>query len=119
MGGGIKKRGRGRKGKRGEALTPIPTSTLTLTFTLLTHICYPTLCPPQVFIFIGFQMLLCNCAVALSNMCSCLCVSIEMSVVVLSCAMEISRQYGAFFVSPVLMDDYSRWKFFDQIRCVV
>ena len=42
-----------------------------------------------------------------------------MSVVVLSCAMEISRQYGAFFESPVLMDDYYQWKFFDQIRCVV
>lgn len=72
----------------------------------------------KVFIFMGFQMLLCNCAVALSNMCSCLCVSIEMSVVVLSCAMEISRQYGAFFVSPVLLDDYYQWKFFDQISYI-
>jgi ATP-binding cassette, subfamily G (WHITE), member 2 len=62
------------------------------------------------FIFLGFQMLLCNCAVALSNMCSCLFVSIEMSTVILACAMEITRLYSAFFVSPVLLDSYPKWK---------
>ena len=55
-------------------------------------------------------MLLCNCAVALSNMCSCIFVSIEMSTVVLACAMEISRLYSAFFVSPLLLDTYPLWK---------
>ena len=64
----------------------------------------------KVFIFLGFQMLLCNSAVALSNMCSCLFVSIEMSTVVLACAMEITRLYSAFFVSPVLLDSYPKWK---------
>ena len=63
----------------------------------------------KVFIFLGFQMLLCNCAVALSNMCSCLFVSIEMSTVVLACAMEITRLYSAFFVSPKQLDDYKNW----------
>ena len=62
------------------------------------------------FIFLGLQMLLCNCAVSLSNMCSCLFVSIEMSTVILACAMEITRLYSAFFVSPVLLDSYPRWK---------
>jgi ATP-binding cassette, subfamily G (WHITE), member 2 len=62
------------------------------------------------FIFLGFQMLLCNCAVALSNMCSCLFVSIEMSTVILACCMEITRLYSAFFVSPVLLDNYPKWK---------
>ena len=62
------------------------------------------------FIFLVFQMLLCNCAVALSNMCSCIFVSIEMSTVVLACAMEITRLYSAFFVSPMLLDTYPLWK---------
>ena len=62
------------------------------------------------FIFLGLQMLLCNCAVSLSNMCSCLFVSIEMSTVILACAMEITRLYSAFFVSPVLLDSYPLWK---------
>jgi ATP-binding cassette, subfamily G (WHITE), member 2 len=62
------------------------------------------------FVFLGFQMLLCNCAVALSNMCSCLFVSIEMSTVILACCMEITRLYSAFFVSPVLLDSYPKWK---------
>ena len=62
------------------------------------------------FIFLGFQLLLCNSAVALSNMCSCIFVSIEMSTVVLACAMEITRLYSAFFVSPLLLDSYPKWK---------
>jgi ATP-binding cassette, subfamily G (WHITE), member 2 len=62
------------------------------------------------FIFLVFQMLLCNCAVALSNMCSCIFVSIEMSTVILACAMEITRLYSAFFVSPLLLDTYPLWK---------
>ena len=66
------------------------------------------------FVFLAFQMLLCNCAVALSNMCSCIFVSIEMSTVVLACAMEITRLYSAFFVSPVLLDSYSKWKVSDS-----
>lgn len=64
----------------------------------------------KVFIFLGFQMLLCNSAVALSNMSSCLFVSIEMSTVVLACAMEITRLYSAFFVSPKLLDNYPKWQ---------
>ena len=69
----------------------------------------------KVGIFLGFQMLLCNCAVALSNMCSCICVSIEMSTVVLACCMEITRLYSAFFVSPLQLDAAPMWKFFDQV----
>jgi hypothetical protein len=42
-------------------------------------------------------------------------VSIELSCVVLACCMEVNRQYSAFFVSPVALDSYPRWKFFDSI----
>lgn len=79
-----------------------------------TAIVYPLIglnqtAPNKALIFLGFQLLICNCAVALSNMCSCVFVSIEMSTVILAMAMEITRLFSAFFVSPVLLDDYKRW----------
>jgi hypothetical protein len=73
--------------------------------------------PSKFFIFMAFNMLLSLCATSLSNMMSCICVSIEMSTVVLACAMEITRLYSAFFVSPLQLDAYpaNKWKFFDRI----
>ena len=65
-------------------------------------------------IYLGFQMLLSNSAVALSNMCSCWAVSIEMSTVVLAMFMEITRLYSAFFISPLALDAYPIWSFWDQ-----
>jgi len=66
--------------------------------------------------FMAFNMLLAVCATSLSNMCSCLCVSIEMSTVVLACAMEITRLYSAFFVSPnLLLQSNDRWQFADAL----
>ena len=41
--------------------------------------------------------------------------SIELSCVVLACAMEITRLYSAFFVSPLALDNYPKWQFFDSI----
>lgn len=34
---------------------------------------------------------------------------------VLACAMEITRLYSAFFVSPLALDNYPKWEFFDSI----
>jgi hypothetical protein len=65
-------------------------------------------------IYMGLQMLLSNSAVALSNMCSCWAVSIEMSTVVLAMFMEIARLYSAFFISPLALDSYPIWAFWDQ-----
>ena len=62
------------------------------------------------FIFLGFLLLICNSAVALSNMCSCVFVSMEMSTVILAASMEITRLFSGFYVSPVLLDSYSKWK---------
>eukprot|EP01036_Dinobryon_divergens_P027780 gene27780-36607_t len=67
------------------------------------------------FRFMAFNMLLSLCATALANMICCLFVSIELSCVVLACAMEINRLYSAFFVSPLALDNYPKWKFFDSI----
>lgn len=63
----------------------------------------------------GFNMLIALCATSLSNMCSCICVSIELSTVVLACCMEITRLYGAFFMSPVMLDQSPQWKLFDDL----
>ena len=41
--------------------------------------------------------------------------SIELSCVVLAAAMEITRLYSAFFVSPLALDNYPKWQFFDSI----
>jgi len=70
------------------------------------------------FSFMGFNILLSFCATSLSNLASCICVSIEMSTVVLACCMEITRLYSAFFVSPVLLNStpaFRRWLFADAI----
>ena len=64
----------------------------------------------KAFVFLGFQLLICNAAVALSNMCSCVFVSIDLATLVLACAMEITRLYSAFYVSPRLLDSHPNWK---------
>jgi len=87
-----------------------------ITFTAVTYpvINLSTVTYDKAGIYLGFQMLLNNAAVALSNMCSCLCVSIELSTVVLSMFMEFARLYSAFFVSPLALDGFPIWSFWDQ-----
>lgn len=67
------------------------------------------------FTFMAFNMLLSVCATSLANMMCCLFVSVEMSTVTLVCAMEITRLYSAFFVSPRALENYPDWKLFDAI----
>ena len=64
----------------------------------------------KVFVFLGLQLLICNAAVSLSNMCSCVFVSIDLATLVLACAMEITRLYSAFYISPKLLDSHQNWK---------
>lgn len=62
------------------------------------------------FVFLGIQLLLCNAAVSLSNMCSCVFVSIDLATLVLACSMEITRLYSSFYISPKLLDTHAKWK---------
>eukprot|EP01038_Epipyxis_sp_PR26KG_P005179 gene5179-7206_t len=71
--------------------------------------------PIKFFRFMALNMLLSVSATSLSNMCSCIFVSIEMSTVVLACCMEITRLYSSFFVSPALLEQYPKWKFFRAV----
>lgn len=56
-----------------------------------------------------------NAALSLATMISCLCVTLELSTVVLSLALEISRLYGGFFTSPKQLIAYEGWKFADAL----
>ena len=67
------------------------------------------------FIYAAFMILDALAALSLATMCSCLCVSIEMSTVVLSLVLEISRLFGGFFTSPKQLDDFQNWKFADAL----
>ena len=70
------------------------------------------------FIFMGLNILCSMSATSLANMTSCLCVSIEMSTVVLASLMEVTRLYSGFFISPVLLlqtRQYYRFKFADAL----
>lgn len=57
-------------------------------------------------------------ATSMSNMLSCMCVSIEMSTVVLAAAYEICRLYGGWFISPALMSTYEAWRFADALSYI-
>lgn len=70
------------------------------------------------FIFMGFMILDSAAATSLSNMISCVFVSIEMSTVILACAYEICRLYGGWFISPALLGDYPEWRFADTLSYI-
>ena len=46
---------------------------------------------------------------------SCLCVSIELSTVVLSAIFEVCRLYGGFFTSPKQLLSHEQWAFADAL----
>eukprot|EP01041_Mallomonas_annulata_P006045 gene6045-12187_t len=70
------------------------------------------------FVFMGICTLCSMSATSLANMTSCLCVSIQMSTVVLAFFMEVTRLYSGFFISPALLIQtplYYRYKFADAL----
>jgi len=68
--------------------------------------------------FTVFMVLTSQAATSISNMISCLCVSIELSTVVLACVYEISRLYGGWFIKPADMRLYSQWRFADALSYI-
>ncbi len=49
---------------------------------------------------------------------TCLCVSVELSTVVMSLLFEICRLYGGFFASPVQVKEYPGWAFADVLSYI-
>jgi ATP-binding cassette subfamily G (WHITE) protein 2 len=70
------------------------------------------------FTFMAFMILTSQAATSISNMISCLCVSIELSTIVLACVYEISRLYGGWFIKPADMLLYSQWRFADALSYI-
>lgn len=50
-------------------------------------------------------------ATSLAVLVSCVCVSLDLTTIVLSMLFEITRLYGGFFIKPSQMVDYPEWKF--------
>jgi len=69
-------------------------------------------------VFLGFMILTSQAATSLSNLVSCVCVSIELSTVVLACIYEISRLYGGWFIKPADMSLYPEWRFADALSYI-
>jgi ATP-binding cassette subfamily G (WHITE) protein 2 len=68
------------------------------------------------FIYWIFMVLDAIAALSLATAVTCICVSIEMSTVVLSLLLEISRLYGGFFTSPLqLSESFTEWRFADAL----
>jgi len=72
------------------------------------------------FMFTFLMVLDCFAAISLATMITCLCVSVELSVVVLGVVLEICRLYGGFFVAPSQLDIPSMepWRFADALSYV-
>jgi ATP-binding cassette subfamily G (WHITE) protein 2 len=87
--------------------------------TLFCAIVYPTIGyqpgAKKFFIYWIYMVLDTNAALSLATMISCLCVTIELSTVVLSLILEISRLFGGFFTSPLQLLDYPNWTFADAL----
>lgn len=67
------------------------------------------------FIYWIFMVLDSLAALSLATCVSCCCVSVEMSTVVLSVLLEISRLYGGFFTSPLQLKEFPEWRFADAL----
>lgn len=72
----------------------------------------------QFLTFILFMILTSMAATSLANLAACLCVGVERATVLLAAAYEISRLYGAWFISPALMSSYSDWRFADTLSYI-
>jgi len=67
------------------------------------------------FMFMLFMILDTLAATSLAVMLSCICVSIEMTTVVMSLCLEITRLFGGYYISPALMEQYKNWQFAEAL----
>ena len=67
------------------------------------------------FTFMTLQILCALTVTSVSAALSCICVTVELTTIVLACYLEISRLYSAFFVAPITIDKFPHWKWADAI----
>lgn len=70
------------------------------------------------FIYMMFMILDTMAATSLATMLSCLCVSIELTTVVMSFFFEVCRLYGGFFMSPAQVATTPNWAFADALSYI-
>ena len=70
------------------------------------------------FIYMMFMVLDTMAATSLATLISCVCVSIEMTTVVMSVCFEICRLYGGFFMSPAEVKLTEEWAFADALSYI-
>ena len=70
------------------------------------------------FRFIMFMLLDSWAATSLATAVSCLCVSIDLSTVILSVIFEVCRLYGGFLTTPAQLLLYHEWKFLDVLSYI-
>lgn len=67
------------------------------------------------FIYLVFMVLSSLCATSLATMLSCICVSIDLTTVVLSVAFETSRLFAGLFIPPADMAEYPQFVWVDAL----
>jgi ATP-binding cassette subfamily G (WHITE) protein 2 len=70
------------------------------------------------FLFTMFMILDTMAATSLATAVTCMCVSVEMSTIALSCLFEICRLYGGFFVAPSQFTGIPQWRFADALSYI-
>jgi hypothetical protein len=65
-----------------------------------------------------FMILDTMAATSLATAVTCMCVSVEMSTIALSCLFEICRLYGGFFVAPSQFTGIPQWRFADALSYI-
>ena len=90
---------------------------------LFSIIVYPTIGyhpgASRFFTFVMFLVLDVMAATSLATMVSCICVSVEMSTIVMSTALEITRLHGGFFIKPSQYDiQNGAWKFAQHLSFI-
>jgi len=85
-------------------------------------IAYPTMgfqmTLDKFFLFLLFMVLDTLAAVSMATLISCVCVSIEMSAVVLAACYELTRMFGGWFIPPAMLAQYPAVTFFDALSYI-
>ena len=76
--------------------------------------------PKKFFIYMMFMILDSIAATSLATAVTCICVSVELSTIVLSCLFEMCRLYGGFFASPAQIEVQAMhpWRFADSLSYI-
>lgn len=70
------------------------------------------------FLFILFMMLATLSSISITNMISCLCITIDLSTLMIAVMYEMMRLYSGWFISPFMMRFYPQFRFIQYISYI-